>query len=558
MADADLADTLLWLCSIASPIGEEQALCDAVAERIGKVLLAGPIRRHGDSLVVPLVRNSGRPHLVLAGHLDVVRTAHDGPARIEGDKLYGAGAADMKSGLALMFDIAEKRERPNLDLTLVFYAREEGPYAENELGRVLAEDPEVAHADLAIALEPSDNKLQLGCGGSLHATVAFSGRTAHSARPWQGDNAVHKAGQLLNRLAALQPETEEVDGLEWKSVISATMASGGRARNVIPDRFELNLNHRFGPRTSISQAKANVEALVAGEAEVTFTDLSPSAPPHRDNAWIAALADSGVLAIEPKQAWTDVARFHEAGVAAANFGPGTQAQAHQRNEWTYIPGLATGRDILARWFARIGGPLALVLGMLTASGTSACNEVGSVSSRRSDAVADAMTNAPSFFERAELVRRIATLRSHLGSTTRVLVIDVRDDRLTAQVQNPTKRGEVLEYTMSGDTFGEPRPAELRGTGELETNLFPLRNLALERIPELVTAAATQVDPEAGKVTRVLIRRQLPNTDAVRFRVYVDSPRVSGHADFDSNGNPVLAGAQANSAASKSDSSKTGL
>jgi hypothetical protein len=117
---------------------------------------------------------------------------------------------------------------------------------------------------------------------------------------------------------------------------------------------------------------------------------------------------------------------------------------------------------------------------------------------------------------------------------------------------------VLEYTMSGDTFGEPRPAELRGTGELETNLFPMRNLALERIPELVTAAATQVDPEAGKVTRVLIRRQLPNTDAVRFRVYVDSPRVSGHADFDSNGNPVLAGAQANSAASKSDSSKTGL
>jgi succinyl-diaminopimelate desuccinylase len=558
MSDTDLADTLLWLCRIASPIGEEQALCDAVAERIGKVPLAGPIRRHGDSLVVPLVRNSGRPHLVLAGHLDVVRTAHDGPARIEGDKLYGAGAADMKSGLALMFDIAERRERPRLDLTLVFYAREEGPYAENELGRVLADDPEVARADLAIALEPSDNKLQLGCGGSLHATVAFSGRTAHSARPWQGENAVHKAGPLLNRLAALQPETEVVDGLEWKSVVSATMASGGRARNVIPDRFELNLNHRFGPRTSIEQAKARVEALVAGEAEVTFTDLSPSAPPHRDNAWISALAESGVLAIEPKQAWTDVARFHEAGVAAANFGPGTQAQAHQRNEWTFVPGLATGRDILARWFQRIGGPLAAVLVALTASAASACNDVGSVSSRRSDAVADATTNTPSFFERTELTRRIAALRSRVGSTARVLVIDVREGSLTVQVEDPARRGEVLEYTMSGDSFDEPRAAELRGTGELDTNLFPLRNLALERIPDLVTAAATQVDPEAGRVTRILIRRQLPHTDAVRFRVYVDSPRVSGHADFDTNGNPVIAGAHASSTSSKTDSSKAGL
>ncbi|HEY3493344.1 MAG TPA: M20/M25/M40 family metallo-hydrolase, partial [Polyangiaceae bacterium] len=201
----DLVQTLLWLCRIPSVIGEERELCDAVAERLGRVPLAAPIRRYGDSLVVPLVRGSGGPHLVLAGHLDVVKTEHDAPARIEGERLYGAGAADMKSGLALMFDIAERPERPRLDLTLIFYAREEGPFAENELGRVLAEDTEVVRADLAIALEPSDNKLQLGCGGSLHATVTFNGRTAHSARPWQGENAVHKAAGLLARLGALEP-----------------------------------------------------------------------------------------------------------------------------------------------------------------------------------------------------------------------------------------------------------------------------------------------------------------------------------------------------------------
>lgn len=350
-----LAETLLWLCRIPSPIGEERALCDAVAKRISSATLAAPVRRYGDSLVVPVKRASGGPHVVLAGHLDVVRTEHDQPPRVEGDRLYGAGAADMKSGLCLMLDLLERSALPRLDLSLVFYAREEGPYAENELGRVLAEDPELPRASLAIALEPSDNKLQLGCGGSLHASVRFRGRTAHSARPWQGENAIHKSAGLLTRLASLAPQEDRVDDLLWHSVTSATLAEGGRARNVIPDVFELNLNHRFGPSTSLAAAEAAIRDLVGEQAELDVVDRSPAAPPLREHPLIRALAESGVRAIEPKQAWTDVARFASLGIPAANFGPGTQAQAHQRNEWTSVPQLDEGREILARWLERIGG-----------------------------------------------------------------------------------------------------------------------------------------------------------------------------------------------------------
>ncbi len=74
-----LAEKLLWLCAIPSPIGEERALCDAVMARLAVLLLAAPIRRYGDSIVVPATRGSGGPRIALAGHLDVVRTSHDAP-----------------------------------------------------------------------------------------------------------------------------------------------------------------------------------------------------------------------------------------------------------------------------------------------------------------------------------------------------------------------------------------------------------------------------------------------------------------------------------------------
>ena len=353
---ARLAETLLWLCRIPSPIGEERDLCDRVVERLGAAPLAAPIRRYGDSIVVPVTRGSGGPRVALAGHLDVVRTTHDAPPRIEGDRLYGPGASDMKSGLALMIDLVE-RDLPacrGLDLTLVFYAREEGPYAENELGPVLDADAELRAVDVAVCLEPSDNKLSLGASGSIHAGVTFEGRTAHSARPWQGENAIHTAGAFLAELAAIAPRETTLDGLVYRTVTSVTMAEGGRGRNVVPDAFTLNVNHRFAPDRSVEEAQRDVEAIVAGRASIAWRDLSPAAPPHASHPLVVALRAAGVAAVEPKQAWTDVARFAAIGVAAVNFGPGENAQAHQRNEWTSLDKLAEGRLVLLCWIASIG------------------------------------------------------------------------------------------------------------------------------------------------------------------------------------------------------------
>jgi succinyl-diaminopimelate desuccinylase len=293
--------------------------------------------------------------VALAGHLDTVRT-ENGPARIEAGRCFGAGASDMKSGLALMIALAERfdRSRLGVDLTLVFYAREEGPFAENELGPVLANDPELGGVDLAVCLEPSDNRLHLGCNGSIHARVTFEGKTGHSARPWEGDNAVYRAAPFLAEVAARGPEAHVIDGLTYRTVTTITQAAdGGRGRNVVPDRFTLNLNHRFAPDTSLDQATQNVLALVGGRARVELTDLSPAAMPNASHPFVRALVDAGVRGVEPKQAWTDVARFAARGIAAVNFGPGENAQAHQKNESTALALVHEGWAIATRWLSAI-------------------------------------------------------------------------------------------------------------------------------------------------------------------------------------------------------------
>ncbi len=352
-ANSALDETLLWLCSVDSPIGEERALCDAVEARVQKLPPAAPVRRYGNSLVVPVSRGTGGYRIALVGHLDTVRT-ENGPARIDGDRCFGAGASDMKSGLAAMLRVAETLRPLACDLTLVFYAREEGPFAENELGPVLDADEELRNVDLAVCLEPSDNKLHLGCCGSLHATLTFEGRTGHSARPWEADNAVYRAAGFLSELAARAPEETVLDGHVYRSVFTVTQAKdGGRGRNVVPDRFQLNLNHRFAPIYSVAQAQANVEALVAGRAKIAWTDLSPAAMPNASHPLVQALIAAGVAGVAPKQAWTDVARFSALGVAAINFGPGENAQAHQKNESTSLRLVHEGAEILRRWLTSL-------------------------------------------------------------------------------------------------------------------------------------------------------------------------------------------------------------
>ncbi|MFZ5444826.1 MAG: succinyl-diaminopimelate desuccinylase [Myxococcota bacterium] len=343
-----LAERALELIRISSVIGDEQAIADHVEAWARRHFAPGEIVRVSHSLVVGR-RDDPRPTVALVGHLDTVPAHPAGnPPRLEGDRLFGLGSTDMKGSLAVMMALVERLDRHTLpvNLLLVFYEREEGPFQESGLGPLFERVPELSGVRFAIAMEPTDGAVQVGCVGSLHATLVFEGQAAHSARPWQGKNAVHAAGPLLAELAARERRAVVVQGHTFYEVMSVTLAKGGRARNVVPERFELNLNYRFAPGKSLEQAQADVLALVKGRCAVTFTDLAPSGRLCGDNPWFQALERLSGRPAEAKQAWTDVARFSELGVDAVNYGPGETALAHQHHESVSVQALAQTERVL--------------------------------------------------------------------------------------------------------------------------------------------------------------------------------------------------------------------
>ncbi|MFO0662034.1 MAG: M20/M25/M40 family metallo-hydrolase [Polyangiaceae bacterium] len=192
----------------------------------------------------------------------------------------------------------------------------------------------------SVATDPFTHELRSKGGPLCFATLARRQRDSRGA-------STHSP------LSPFNPSITARRATFYRTVTSATLAEGGRGRNIVPDKLTLNLNHRFTPGTSLEQAQRDILDLVGGEATVEFTDLSPSAPTYATHPLVEALTRSGVSVVEAKQAWTDVARFAQLGVPAVNFGPGVNAQAHQRNEWTSLALLDEGRTIFERWLTSI-------------------------------------------------------------------------------------------------------------------------------------------------------------------------------------------------------------
>jgi succinyl-diaminopimelate desuccinylase len=331
----DLAHRTLELVNIPSPSRSEQELLAYVSDAVSL-----PLTYATDEALLFATPRSGRPLVLLAGHLDTVPEQGNLPGRIEDGWVAGLGASDMKGGVAVMVELANwAADGPalELDLGFLFFVREELPGDESALPRVFAEAPLVLESDLVVMLEPTDGEIHAGCLGNLNATLAFRGESAHSARPWQGTNAIALAVEGLAPVVAVPPLEVEVGGLTFVEVLSATQIHGGVADNVIPDSVEVRLNYRYAPNRTQEEAAARLRELVGADVEITGN--SPPAHVAAESPLVRSLRDAGGLAVAPKQAWTPVAEFAAQGLDAVNFGPGATRYAHRRDERVEVAAL---------------------------------------------------------------------------------------------------------------------------------------------------------------------------------------------------------------------------
>lgn len=363
---------------------DETALADEV-EAFFREQSHLTVHRLGDTVVASTSLGRGQ-RVVLAGHLDTVPVIDNfpplwlepGDKRIRDDVasanpgqrvMFGRGATDMKASDAVMLYLAATMTAPKYDLTYVFYDHEEVVAEKNGLGKVARAHPDWIQGDFAIIGEPTDCGIEGGCNGTMRFDVVTHGVAAHSARAWMGENAIHKAAEVLGRLAAYVPQDVEVDGLTYREGVNATLISGGKGTNVIPDECRIHVNYRFAPDKDLPAAKALMMGTDAGAEmgngehratggmfegfDIEMKDESPSARPGMDAPLARSLADlveqKTGLAPQAKLGWTDVARFSSIGVPAVNLGAGSPLLAHKADEQIPESQLVLLTDILEQW-----------------------------------------------------------------------------------------------------------------------------------------------------------------------------------------------------------------
>jgi succinyl-diaminopimelate desuccinylase len=331
VGEIDLLQVAAELVAIPSVSRAEAPLADHVETR----LRACPwleVHRVGDNVVART--ELGRPlRLVLAGHLDTVPGNDNLEPRIEGDRLYGLGACDMKGGLAAYLHVATSVAEPAVDVTYVFYAGEEVAAEHNGLRMLFADRPEIVHGDCALIGEPTSARLEAGCQGTMRARVSYAGARAHTARPWMGRNAIHRLGTVLCTLSAYEGRRPVIDGCEYREAIQAVAVEGGVAGNVVPDRAVLTVNHRFAPDRTPAEAEAHLRDVIGPCDGFEVVDVAIAARPDLTHPLLAALVERNGLDVVAKLGWTDVARFAEHGIPAANFGAGDASIAHTKDEF---------------------------------------------------------------------------------------------------------------------------------------------------------------------------------------------------------------------------------
>lgn len=335
-----MATDLVALCqemmAIPSVSHDEEKLASFVANHLSQFPGLG-ISRIGNNIIARSALN--RPsRVIIAGHLDTVPADDNLVPRFADGRIYGLGSADMKSGLAVMLGLAEIAGSFSADTTFIFYACEEVATRYSGLLEIERANPDFLRGDAAVLMEPTSSQIEAGCQGTMRVEIVIKGRRAHTARPWVGVNAIHRAADVISRIAGADLGKSVIDDLQFREALQVVKVNGGVANNVVPDLATIVVNHRFAPDKTVEEAFGFVESLVEdlldldGGDTVVLEEGVPGALPNLSDPFISRLLEASSAAPNAKLGWTDVAFFVARGISATNFGPGDPLLAHTKDE----------------------------------------------------------------------------------------------------------------------------------------------------------------------------------------------------------------------------------
>ena len=314
---------------------------------------------HALSAVVG-AEDDAAPTLVFHGHLDVV-PGHPEQfvPRVEGDRLFGRGAYDMKGGLAAMMcavrDLADQRQ---VRVRFVCVPDEESEDIERRTSDDLVRRGCVG--DFAITGEPTDLHVGVQAKGVLACRLAVHGRAAHGSTPWLGDNAVLKAIDVFRRIESL-PFSRESSELFDRPSINLGRIAGGDALNKVPDECTMVIDIRYLPDQDPGDILEQIRTIP--DMRVVRTFIHPPAIVSRANPYVVALSEvvgrltGGQSMSVGRDGASDAVSFLRAGVPAVEFGP-AGAGHHGPEEWVSITSLARYRQALTDFVLQLPRRLA--------------------------------------------------------------------------------------------------------------------------------------------------------------------------------------------------------
>ncbi len=296
-----------------------------------------------------LVADVGPPDaaltVLLHGHLDVV------PARpeqfepvVDGDRLIGRGAYDMKGAVAsLLLALADLRAQDSVRVRLGVVPDEESEEESDRGGELLVREGFIG--DFAITGEPTDMHVGVAAKGVFAMRIEVQGRAAHGATPWLGENAILRAIDVFHQIESL-PFASRSSELFDRPSINLGRIWGGDALNKVPDIAVIDVDVRHLPEQEPEEILEEVRALSG--ANVISTFRRPPAMVDPNSRFVRALCaaagrhhSEGVTSVGRDGA-SDAVSFLRAGVPAVEFGP-VGGGHHGPEEWVSVPSLAAYR-----------------------------------------------------------------------------------------------------------------------------------------------------------------------------------------------------------------------